>query len=160
MSLDVAVGESLIQGKGVFAARDFTEGEVVIRWDTKQTLTEIQIQNLPENQKKYLSYVGNGNYILLQEPEKYVNHSCNPNTNAKDCCDIAIRAIKTGEEITADYTLEGVRFLVMDCNCGSDKCRGIVYGDFNKLDPKTQKGLEPFRQEWHRKEFSGHHEAN
>ena len=160
MSIDLIIQESGIKGKGVFANRDFKRGEIVNRWDTHHILTEAQIQELPEDQIKYISYIGNGRYILLQEPEKYINHSCNPNTFVRDQAEVALRGIVTGEEITCDYSLEGVNRWEFVCNCKSANCRETIYGDFSKLDAETQKRLEPLRQEWHRKEFSGHHEAN
>ncbi len=60
----------------------------------------------------------------MQSPEKFVNHSCQANTKVKNGCDIAIKNIKKGEEITADYGKEiSVSFI---CRCGHKNCRGII----------------------------------
>jgi hypothetical protein len=48
---------------------------------------------MSEEQQKYISFL-NQTYVIMQEPEKRVNHSCNANTTAKDFCDVAIRDIK------------------------------------------------------------------
>lgn len=63
----------------------------------------------------------------MQAPEKYVNHSCEPNTTAKGFCDVAIRNIKKGEEITGNYeeTAGGASF---KCSCGSTNCKKIIGG--------------------------------
>jgi len=61
----------------------------------------------------------------MQVPEKYVNHSCNANTRVGNQCDIAIRDIKKGEEITSDYGKEG-SFISFKCECGSKNCRGRI----------------------------------
>jgi SET domain-containing protein len=42
-------------------------------------------------------------------------------------CDIAIRNIKKGEEITADYTKEmGTSIISFQCKCGNKRCRKVI----------------------------------
>jgi SET domain-containing protein len=64
-------------------------------------------------------------YVILQPPERFVNHSCDNNTVANDFADVAIKDILIGEEITSDYSLDGAaqRF---SCSCGADNCRGTI----------------------------------
>ncbi|MCX6777309.1 MAG: SET domain-containing protein [Candidatus Micrarchaeota archaeon] len=126
MANDILVRESKIHGNGVFANRDFAKGEVVLRWDVSHVLTPKQVEELPEDEKKYASVI-EGRYILLQPPERRVNHSCEANTFVKSCCDVARRDIKKGEEITADYGEEDIPGIKnMKCNCGSKNCRRII----------------------------------
>lgn len=148
---NVIIKKSRIERKGVFATRDFKKGEVVLQWKIKKILSKKEAKNVPDDEKRYLSYIGNGQYIVQQPPERYVNHSCEANTHVKDKQDIAKRDIKKGEEITADYSLEGVAEINFKCDCGSKHCRKIIYGDFKKLDAKTRKKLEPYVQEWYKK---------
>ena len=122
---DVIVKESPIEGKGVFAGRDFKKGETVIKWSIGNTLNEKEARELPEDEKKYLN-IHEGTLFLMQPPGRYVNHSCEANTTAKDFCDVAKRDIKEGEEITADYSEEVPPGFEMECNCGSEKCRGTI----------------------------------
>ncbi len=121
---DIIVKKSKIHGNGVFANRDFKKGEVVIKYNLKR-LTKEEFENLSEAEKHYTSYK-NGKYFLFLPPARYVNHSCEANTNPMNESDIAIRDIKKGEEITADYTKENVPNLNMKCNCGSKNCKGII----------------------------------
>ena len=121
----VIVKDSEIHGKGVFAARKIKKGEVVLRWDTSHEVTPEQVKGMTKNEKRYVTYM-DGKHILMQEPERYVNHSCDANTTAKNHCDIAKRDIEKDEEITADYSEECEPDLRMKCNCGSRKCRGLV----------------------------------
>lgn len=123
--MDVIVKKSEIEGKGIFASRDFKKGEVVIKWDISHQLTPEEVKKLPETEKRYIANL-EGRYILMQSPAKYVNHSCDANTYADNFCDIAKRDIKKGEEITADYSKEAVPDLNMKCRCGSKNCRGII----------------------------------
>ncbi|MBI5466977.1 MAG: SET domain-containing protein [Candidatus Kerfeldbacteria bacterium] len=104
---DVVVKKSKIHGRGVFAKRQFRRGEVVMQWDVAQRVTKKQLVTLTPKDKTYLNRDAHGHLILLKSPERYVNHSSRPNTRVKGAADVAIRTIKTGEEITSDYTLEG-----------------------------------------------------
>jgi len=121
---DVIVKKSKIHEKGVFAGRDFKKGEVVIRYNLKKLIKK-EFENLSEKEKHYTSKEGN-TYFLFSSPERYVNHSCNPNTNPINKCDIAIRDIKKGEEMTTDYSKDNVPGLNMKCDCGNKNCRGII----------------------------------
>ncbi len=124
---NVVVKSSKIHGKGVFAARDFKKGEVVIDWSSCSVkLTKEQADKLPANKKRYVSFLRDNEYVFFKSPGKYVNHSCNPNTRAQNGHDVANRNIKKGEEITADYAREKVPDLNIKCNCGSKRCRGII----------------------------------
>ncbi len=60
----------------------------------------------------------------MQSPERFVNHSCDANTSVKNKCDIASRDIKKGEEITSDYSNQGVE--LFKCCCGSKNCKKII----------------------------------
>lgn len=123
MPKDTIIKKSKINEKGVFAARDFKKGEIVLKWNPK-ILKESEVKDLKDSQKHYLCRAGKDKYFLMQPPERFVNHSCNANTQVKDNCDVAIRNIKKGEEITSDYKQgSSVSFI---CNCGSENCRGVV----------------------------------
>jgi SET domain-containing protein len=135
---DVVVKKSEIEGKGVFAARDFRKGEVVLKWDTGTELTKKEVKKLPERERKrYVTYL-HGKIILMKPPERYVNHSCNANTDPRNYCDVAVRDIKDGEEITSDYSKSCDPDFRMKCNCGSEKCRKIIRA-YSKKHSVSQK---------------------
>jgi len=122
---DVLVKSSNIHDKGVFAARDFKAGEIVLRWDISNVLLENEVSKMTEEEKRYITFLDD-KYVLMQEPERFVNHSCNANTTAKQFCDVAKRDIKKGEEITANYKEELPPNTYMKCNCGSPNCIGTI----------------------------------
>ncbi|PIP76091.1 hypothetical protein CO134_00330 [Candidatus Kuenenbacteria bacterium CG_4_9_14_3_um_filter_39_14] len=65
-------------------------------------------------------------FLFIQNPpERYINHSCNPNTEVIDNCDMAIRDIKKGEEITSDYSKDNA-VIHFRCNCGSKNCKKSI----------------------------------
>jgi len=124
----VIVKNSPIQGRGVYAARAFQKGEVVLVWEKARELSLQEYKALLESERHYIDF-NHGKILLMAEPERYMNHSCDPNTFTGDKCDIASRPIKEGEEITSDYAkcnMPGVRML---CSCGSPLCRGIIIGE-------------------------------
>ncbi|MFH1294669.1 MAG: SET domain-containing protein [Candidatus Aenigmatarchaeota archaeon] len=122
---DVIVKKSPIEGLGVFACRNFRKGDIVFKWDVSHKLTREQAKSLPEKKRRYVPCF-KGVYILLQPPERYVNHSCEANTNIRDFCDVAVRDIKKGEEITTNCLGAAPDWFKIKCNCGSKECKGIV----------------------------------
>lgn len=123
--MDIIIKKSGIEGKGVFAARDFKKGEIVIRYDISHKLSQQELANLPKKDRRYVIFL-DGKYILMQSPAEYVNHSCSANTFSKDFSDVAKKDIKEGEEITADYSETMAANESMACKCGSLNCRGII----------------------------------
>ena len=123
--MSVIIRDSGIQGKGVFAGTDFKKGCVIMRWDASMILTENEAKKTPERDKKYLVFV-KGRYIMAQSPEKYLNHSCDPNTKEGSLCDVAAMDIKRGEELTTDYSIDAPPHIKMKCACGSKKCKKII----------------------------------
>ena len=107
----VIIKKSNIHGMGIFADKDFKKGDVVLHWDTSQILTEEEFEDMSEDEKRYVTFC-NGKYTKMQSPEGYMNSSCVANTNEKNFCDIAIRDIKKGEEITTQGKIK-------KCNCGN-----------------------------------------
>jgi len=105
---NVIIGKGNLTGKGVYAARDFKKGEVVIQYHLT-ALTEAEYEALPESEKMF-THNHWGTIYLYSEPERYVNHSPNPNTY-QDLIkqqDIALRDIKKGEAITGDATKDDI----------------------------------------------------
>ena len=121
----VGVRESGIQGRGLYALREFNAGEIVLRWDLSHTIPNEQVVSLTEAERRYTHPLDDNRTLIVQPPERFVNHSCRNNTEVRDFCDVALRRIEVGEEITSDYGSDGsgVRF---DCLCGSDNCRGRI----------------------------------
>ena len=106
---DVVIGKGKLAGKGVFAARDFKKGEVVIQY-TLKPLSEEEYRELPKSEKMF-THTHKGQIYLYSEPERYVNHSKTPNTyqDLEAQCDIAARNIKKDEMITTDATKDDIK---------------------------------------------------
>ncbi len=117
--VNLIIKKSKIQGKGVFANKDFKKEEIVLKWNPKK-LTKEEVDKLTTKQKHYL-YKERSKYFLMQSPERYVNRSCDANTIPKNLCDVAVKSIKKGEEITSNYL--NVSF---KCKCGSKGCMNKI----------------------------------
>ncbi|MFQ5871684.1 MAG: SET domain-containing protein [Candidatus Geothermarchaeales archaeon] len=161
------------KGLGVFALRDFDEGEPIFHVDLTR-LKKYSVKQISENPEldavsDHADYVGHGRYVIDHSPASYMNHSCEPNTYVKmktiAVKDIfARRLIRRGEELIHDYTatsvdqFAGKGFWKEECKCGSNNCRGILQGDFFKLPRSLQKkyypNLPPSTKRKHRRRFN------
>ena len=105
---DVIIGKGNLEGKGVYAARDFRRGGIVIKYALKR-LTKKQYDALPASEKQF-THTHHGIIYLYSSPERYVNHSNVQNTtqDLENQCDIALRDIKKGDMITTDATKDDV----------------------------------------------------
>lgn len=123
--MDVEIRRSGIDGRGVFALRRFKAGEVVLRWDVSCRVPKERALDLPDSERIYLHPYDEDSFVLVQPPERYVNHSCDNNTVARDFCDVAVRDIQAGQEVTSDNETDGAG-LKFECRCGSGNCRGSI----------------------------------
>lgn len=123
--LGIEVKSSLIHGLGVFAAKPYQPGEVVLRWDISHIIAKEQFARLDDKERRYTHTFDENQIVLVQPPERFVNHSCDNNTVVRTFCDVAVRYIAFGEEITSDYSSNesGSPFV---CSCGAGNCRGKV----------------------------------
>jgi SET domain-containing protein len=124
-SEDVEIRQSQIQGSGLYAKRAFSPGEIVLRWDLSHTMPNDQVSRLSEQERRYTHPLDDQRTLIVQPPERFVNHSCEGNTEVRDFCDVAIRRIEVGDEITSDYGLEGAT-VKFQCTCGSSRCRNHI----------------------------------
>lgn len=145
--LYVYLGRTEYRGLGVFAAKPFEPGEIVLI---------DQDGDYYDNVVSYdeLCRRGYGLDITLQvgldkfklptgSLEDFTNHSCDPNTgirlNGKGTIIVALRAIVPHEELTYDYsTYLNNPYERMSCRCGVPACRGVI-GNFGRLPVRLQR---------------------
>lgn len=123
----ILVQSSQIHGSGVFAKRLIRAHEVAVFWENTREIDSAEYAALSSDERQYID-IQDGKYLLVGDPERYVNHSCDANTVPGDLCDIATRDIHEGEEISADYGGYFIPSGQFQCRCGSPKCRGLVKG--------------------------------
>ena len=129
------VRESKIHGRGLFATTDIAKDEIVAvkgghivdRKTLRERVTpqlgpvEIQIDDdlfiAPvTEQERDLSML-------------YSNHSCAPNLGIRgEITFVAMRNIRTGEELTHDWAMTDGDDYSVECKCGVSNCRKILTG--------------------------------
>jgi hypothetical protein len=109
---DVVVGPGNLAGRGLYAARDFAAGEVIVTFGLSP-LTRAGYLALPVGEDLFVHSFGGERY-LFAEPARFINHADEPNAyqDFERECDVAARAISKGEPITIDASLETHRELV------------------------------------------------
>ena len=103
---DVTIGKGNLAGKGVYAARDFEQGELVVPYNLTE-LTQAEFGALPVSEREWKHSFW-GMIFLFPEPARYVNNAENPSTfpDLDKMGDFALRPIKKGEAITIDDSIE------------------------------------------------------
>ncbi len=150
---DVYLAESEIHGTGVFAARDFREGETVLAIDDSRVVdAEHPLRPELGEHDYHCDYLAGGRVVLMPAPERHINSSCDPNTYAEYVGErrhvIARRPIRAGEEITYDYIINCHGGIVWQCACGSPRCRGTVPSSFFELPVARQLEYLPLLNDW------------
>jgi hypothetical protein len=127
----VYIGDGGLAGKGLYAARRFTEGEIVVPYRLRP-ITREEYRALPVTERLFVHSYG-GERHLYPPPARYVNHSDTPNTyqDFDAHCDIALRPIEQGEFITTDATKETDREL--NSFLGAYEA-AVNAGDYRKAD--------------------------
>ena len=141
------IHQSGIEGDGIFAGEFIPLGTIVYFFDDKNiSVSSAELSFLPEKEKNKIIKYGvqdeAGNWMLGEGAEK-LNPSCDANVLSLFVddiyCEIAIRDILEGEEITADYGLFFSSFPYrMECSCNSSICRRRV-SPGEQIDIQTQR---------------------
>src|SRR3989344_8318686 len=105
MTRNVYVGESSIEGRGVFAKKDFKRGDVVFIF--KGRIYSKVNKNTEDTYANPNSIgFGKNKWIDPLGEFQFINHSCNPNMGIKGRVTfVSLRNIKKREELTFDYSI-------------------------------------------------------
>lgn len=123
---------SKIDGKGAFALQQIPArkkignmgGEIISKREVRQRIAKVKRVAMVEfHNGKALDASVDPNEL------RYINHSCSPNTylrrNYPYIEFYALRTIKKGEELTADYG-ETHHDGKLKCRCGSSNCKSYL----------------------------------
>lgn len=151
----VTVRPSALEGLGVFAERPFAAGETILAINDSRVVDHAH-PLAPHEDPRHCDYLADGKVVLMQAPERHINHSCDPNTYVKTVDGrrlvMARRAIVAGEEITYDYCINSGGDTVWTCHCGAARCRHTIHSDFFHLPLELQREYLPLLDDWFRQE--------
>jgi hypothetical protein len=146
----VLIKASPIHGQGVFAAKNFQPGEEILEIDDTHLVTDES--TLTDEDWALNADFFDGKIVRMQEPERSINHSCDPNSYIKTLNGVrkvlACKKIVTGEEITFDFTINGDNEGTFPCQCGAARCRKVYQGDYFKLPLEFQREYLPYLEDW------------
>ena len=146
----VRIGNSRINGQGLFAVQDITKGTRIITYIGEKITRKESARRL-EAGNAYIFHL-NYRYALdgetLANTARYINHSCDPNCEAlitgKKIFIHALRGIYPGTELAYDYQYERTgrndakleKFYL--CKCGAENCRGSIMKPAKKRSQASQ----------------------
>jgi len=124
---DVEVQSTGKCGHGVYAARQFLPGELVM---------EVTGQLIPKKAYEGSEYVMDLDekwYLEPSAPGAFMNHSCSPNCELVQLTEfslgvVAICNIEAESQVTFDYAWEAFDWNP-ECQCGARNCRGWVVAE-------------------------------
>ena len=127
-------------GKGVFAVENIKKGTIIYVLGGERVLSNDLVERVISGREKIDDplQVGKRTYIDLDKISRIFNHSCDQNAGLRKKSEMfALRDIKTGEEITFDYSLTvAPTEWRMECKCGAPNCRKVL-GDISTV-PKRR----------------------
>jgi uncharacterized protein len=149
---------SSINGAGVFAAVDIPPGAPILKIDDSRVVTaENPLRPEAGEYERHCDYLAGGKVVLMQLPERHINHSCDPNSFVRTLNGgryvLALHAIRAGEEITYDYCINGFGDTLWECQCGSARCRKLIHSDFFHLPHALQVEYLPLLDNWYVEEY-------
>lgn len=101
--------------------------------------------------------MADGRYLLVGEPDRYLNHSCDPNAYKRYTQSrielIARRTIEVGDEITLDYLINNAGGDTWPCHCGATRCRGMTGTSFFDLPEEFQREYFPLLAPWFKRRY-------
>jgi len=128
------IGDSPIEGKGLFARRPIGKGEIVAIkgghvYDAR-TLAKVKGRVAVS----YLQiadgfFIGALTAAEVGRNKVFINHSCSPNLGIRgQIMYVARRDIVAGEELTYDWAMEENGSDRTRCRCGARRCRRVLTG--------------------------------
>jgi uncharacterized protein len=144
-SAKTEVRESKIHGRGLFATVDIAKKEIVLAKGGHIVDRTTLREQIPPRLGPVEIQIDHDLFIApVTEEERalsmlYSNHSCDPNLGLRgEITFVAMRDIRSGEELTHDWAMTDNDGYSIECKCGALNCRKILTGkDWQR--PELQK---------------------
>ena len=133
--VNIRIAPSPIHGQGGFATLFLAQGARVIEYKGER-ITKAESLRRCEAENWFIfgldeEFDLDGN--VESNPARFLNHSCAPNCEAL-CEDgriwiVALRDIRSGEEITFNYGYDLMDYQEHPCQCGAPECVGYMVAE-------------------------------
>ena len=144
--------KSNIGGQGVFIFEAVEGGQVISEFRLEREITPESPLRQGKGERPEHCSMFDDRYCLVASPERYLNHSCEPNTYLRydegGIHIVALRNIEAGSELTVDYLINNSGGDSWLCNCGSARCRGETGHSFFTLPAAFQQDYLPLLAPW------------
>jgi uncharacterized protein len=161
---DFSVRGSKIHGQGVFAKRAFLRGDMVLEIDDSDPVLD-RAKLTPEQEifiDVFVALDGTQKTTWMKSPERFINHSCDPNSYVRTDMRSGVRRtwalknIGSGDELTWDYALNIWEEWIgpVPCHCGAKDCRTTIQGNYFTLPREIQRKHLPLLDEPFKRRFA------
>lgn len=151
-AVSVSVGPSKIGGTGVLAVKRLAKDEVIRQMGIGRRITREEPLRPEDDERPEHCTVIDGRLFLVPSPDRYLNHSCDPNSwlrfEESRILLVARRDIAAGEELTIDYLINNAGGDSWECHCGTTRCRGLTGVSFFDLPEAIRTEYRPLLAPW------------
>jgi SET domain-containing protein len=155
---EIAVRESHIGGLGVFTMEHLRAGQVVREFKLEREITPESPLRPDQGERPEHCPLIDGRFYLVGVPDRYFNHSCDPNVylrfEANRIDVVSRREIEAGCELTLDYLINNPGGDRWPCHCGAPRCRGETAHSFFTLPEELQREYLPLLAPWFLRRYS------
>ena len=149
---DTYEGRSSLGDRGLFTRRAFRRGETVCEFRFVQEIkSRSELEDHPHASIEHCTVV-DGKLYLVDSPERFLNHSCDPNVYGRFDADgaylVAVKDLSAGDELTTDYLINNEGGKSWPCACGAFRCRGETGVSFFTLPIAFQTEYAPLLARW------------
>jgi GNAT superfamily N-acetyltransferase len=128
-------------------------GEIIMKINDSRVVSDADPLDPTNGEfEQHCDYLAGGTVVLMQDPERFINHRCEPNTYVRtitgDRYVVAVREIRPNDEITYDYCVNGDGDTAWDCSCESPECRNRHLSGFFHLPVDLQARYLALLEDW------------
>jgi len=149
---ELDVRESTGRGLGLFTKAPVRAGERVGKFELLREVRSFSELREDEGEEPDHCTMIDGRFFLVAVPERYLNHSCDPNVYERFDSSgngiVALRDIAAESELTVDYLINNAGGDSWDCHCGAKRCRGRTGKSFFALPRAFQEEYAPLLAPW------------
>jgi L-threonylcarbamoyladenylate synthase len=147
--MGLSIRRSSVAGHGLFTQKKIRRGQKILRLSGQRVEGAYHHDDIIEDPMMVGVDLGVWLKPSPRHPERWLNHSCNPNAILGAHAEFfALRDIASGEEIVFDYsTSEADPWWTMTCHCGAANCRHTIRA-FQYLPKKLKRRYRPLVAPW------------